>query len=85
MAELRTLRGQVVNIVGIRTDLYRHSLNHFEPVSLKPHDLARVVGEKPELGQAQVCKDLGTDAIISRVRGKAEFLVGFNGVSALVL
>jgi len=58
----------------------RNPLRDFEPVPLQPHDLARIVGDQPDLAQPEVAENLRADPIIPQIGREPQMLVRLHGV-----
>jgi hypothetical protein len=69
--------------IGFRPD--RHLLDHFQTVALQADNFLRVIGEKPELSDAQIEKNLSAEAVIAQVSCVAEFGVGLYGIESFLL
>ena len=85
MPQLVTFGLQVPGVGSADRHLQRHPLSHAQAVRLEPHDLAGIVGEKPDRRQAQVGQDLGAGPVFPQVGGESQRLVGFDRICALVL
>ena len=70
---------------GFRAGVQRHALDDLHLEARQAGDLARVVGEQLELADAEVVEDLRTDAVVAQVGGKAEPLVGLDGVGVVLV
>src|SRR5579872_574924 len=85
VAELVALGLQIRSVELIAIHDQRDASSHLQPVSLKSHDLARIVRDDLHLSNAEIVEDLRTDAIVALVDGQAKPFVGFSRVGALVL
>ena len=57
----------------------------FKAVAIESNHFFGVVGEEADFSEAEVGKDLGSDAVFAEVRVVAEFEVGVDGIVALFL
>ena len=64
-----------------RKPLERNLLDDLKGVTTEPHDLARVVRDEPDAAESEMGKDLGADAVVTRVHG-AEADAGVVGLHA---
>ena len=85
MAHLDFLDRQVALVELVGVDLERHAARDLEAVALEAGALGRVVGHQADAREAEVCEDLGADAVVAQIRREAELDVGFDCVAALVL
>jgi len=85
MPELVALGAQVgVARLGGR-DLERHALHDLEAVAGEADVLVGIVGHQAHPAHAEVAQDLGADAVVALVGGKAELLVRLDRVVPLLL
>ena len=83
VAELVALDPQVVEVVLLRAEpRSAPSSVTVQADGLEPDDLARVVGEQADGGEAEVGEDLGSDAVVAQVGREAELEVGLDRVEA---
>ena len=85
MSHALALGVKVVLVVLVGGDADGHLLFNSETMAGKAYNLARVVGEQPELAYAEVAQNLSTDAVISQIGCKAEFYVGIDRIKPLFL
>src|SRR5690606_35885202 len=85
VAEPIALGAQVGGVARVGRQYERLAPGHFEAEAVEADDLARVVGQEPELADADVLEHLGAEAVGPQVGRKPQFLVGFDGVESLIL
>ena len=85
VAQFFALGLEVFLVVLVRLHADWHLLDDLESVPLHADDFFRVVGEQPDFLDAEVGEDLRADAVLTQIHRKAEFLVGLDGVVALLL
>ena len=72
MPELLLLRPEVAQVLGVGRNLDRHLFDDGEAEALEADDLARVVREDADGGEAEVSEDLAADPPVARVGREAE-------------
>ena len=80
MAELFLLRAQIVQVVRVGLDLERDAFDDLDAVAADAGSLARVVRQDPDLRDAEIRQDLGTDPVVTEIRPEAQAVVGLDGV-----
>src|ERR1700677_3465047 len=80
-----TLRAKVLDVERGRTAFDRHPLDDVEPEALEPATLGRVIGQQSHRRDAELDKNLSSDAGLARVDGKTLHQVGVHRVMALFL
>src|SRR5208283_1530556 len=85
MATFELLGVQVSLSKDSAGDLARDAFQYFNSRPHKRCDLVRIIGEQPNLPDAQKLQNLGGQLVIAVVRLEAEALIGLNGVQTLVL
>src|SRR5258708_29775796 len=79
------LGAEIVDVLRVGLRLERDPLHHLQTEAVKTTVLGRIVGQIPHGGDAKIDEDLGADAVLAAVDGKAELEVGVDGVEAGVL
>jgi len=69
--------------VGLRFD--RKLFDNIETVSFEADYFFRVVRQETDVADAEVDQYLCTGTILTEVRRKPQFFIGFNGIEALFL
>jgi len=85
VAEAVFFGAEVINVVWRGCNLDGDLLDDFDAVDFESAGFLGVIGEYFDLFESEVTEDLGADAVVAFVGGKAEFDVGVNGVEALLL
>ena len=85
MAHSFFLGREISGVVQIGFGSNGDPLNDLHPVSFQTNDFAGVVREKPDLRDAQVCKDLGSCPVIAEIGWITEALIGLHRVQSLFL
>ena len=71
VAQPFSLGAQVLEVLRVRGRLQRHPLDDVEPVALETAVLRRVVRHEAHLRHPELDEDLGADAVLATVDGKA--------------
>mmetsp|Transcript_3137 Transcript_3137/g.10615 ORF Transcript_3137/g.10615 Transcript_3137/m.10615 type:complete len:230 (-) Transcript_3137:760-1449(-) len=79
------LAAEVGDVLRVGLDMRRHALHDAQAVAGEARELFGVVGHEAHVPDAEVSEDLGAGAVLARVDGQAEFLVGIQRVDALLL
>lgn len=85
MAHFLFLGLQVAGIVGVGLGPDGELLDDLNIIGLEPYDFTGIVGEEPDFVDPEVSEDLGAEAVVPEVHGKAETLIGFDRIEALFL
>ena len=65
MSHLRLFGVEVAAVVAIGRNYDRHPLGDFDAVTVKPRDLAGIVGHEPHLVDPEIDEHLGAFAVIA--------------------
>src|SRR5260370_31335653 len=85
MAHFGFFRAQVRMRSFGNARLARNPLNHLDACACELADLLGVIGEQADLFCAELLQNLRGEAVVARVRGKAEIFIGFDRVHPTVL
>lgn len=85
MAELCSLRSQIRFRVPWDSRLAGDALDDANPEAFELPHFVRVIRQQAHAPDAQRAQSFGRKAVVARVGGEAELLVGFHGVHAAVL
>src|SRR5260221_6611273 len=85
MAAALALGRQIVGIVRVGGHVVRDPLGDLDPRGVETRDLVRIIGQQPDLVDAERSKHRRGMAIVARVVGEAEALVGVDRVEPAVL
>ena len=80
MTELVALGSQVLGVVITGVHHKGDPFFHLKAIPSETGDLARVVGQKPQMVDAEVGKNLSSDPVIAQVGRKTQALIGFHRV-----
>ena len=85
MPQLVSFGVEVALIVRISLGSNGNLIDDLETVALETDHLFGIVGEQPNLPDAEIVEDLSPHPVVAQVGGEAQFLVGFHGIEALFL
>ena len=85
MPQLRFFCLQIFCVVRIGFAAYRHLLHHFQAVTFKSDHLLRIVGQKTELPNAEIEKDLRAESVIAQIGREPEPRICFHRIEPLFL
>src|SRR4029077_6374713 len=83
--ELRLFCLEIFFVVRIGFGPDRHLLDHFQTITLQADNFLRIIGEEPELSDAQIEENLCAKSVIAKVSCVSEFRVGLYGVESFLL
>src|SRR6266581_2396093 len=76
---------KVPGVIRIGFAANRHLLDHLDAVTLETDNFLRVVGQKTELPNAEIEKDLRAESVIAQIARVTEPGVCLHGVEAFLL
>src|SRR5207342_90488 len=82
--ELRLFCFEIFFVVRIGFSADRHLLDHFQTITLQADNFLRIIGEEPELSDAEIEENLCAQPVIAKVSCVAEFRVGLYGVESFL-
>jgi len=85
VTELPPLGLEIPLVVAAWRDLERYAFDNLQAVPFQPNNLARIVGEQPELLDAEITQNLRSKPIGPEVGRKAQPLVRLDRVQSLIL
>ena len=85
MPHLGCLGIEIMFVFRVTPDDERHALDDIDPRLGQNFDFLRVVGQQANLLYAEQFEHVGTERKVALIGGKAELVVGFDGIVALIL
>lgn len=83
MTQLCLLGMQITCVVLVLRHLDRHTLHNLQAIAFQPFDLTRIVGQKPDLADAQILQNLRANPVIPKICRETELKVGINSIQPL--